>query len=215
MGYCKLRVCNERLVNLVRKTMNDEVNKAANIGSEEDRDLTHALEIFYRYGYRKTSLDDLAQAIGVSRQTLYVRYKNKKNVFELSMINMMDSVFRNCEAAAKDDALNVQEKLIQLIDIWHGKQYRYLQSSPHSAEIIDESMAMIGDFITDRQQAYIGLLEKTLSNSGIPANPSKIISAFNLAEMLYYTSKGICLVHQERDEFLMHVRKTVNVICES
>lgn len=196
--------------------MNDELDKDVEYGSEEDRDLTNALQIFFHYGYRKTSLDDLAQAIGVSRQTLYVRYKNKKNIFQLVMINMMESLMRQCETAAKEDnESSIQDKLLRLVDLWHGKQYRNLQSSAHSAEIIDESMAMIGDVIEEKQKAYVRLLEKILKKGGVPAKPNKKVSAFSIAEMLYYTNKGIGFVHEERDTFLEQARKAIDIVCES
>src|SRR5260370_1347990 len=36
-----------------------------------------ALELFTRYGYRKTSVDDIAQAAQVAKRTVYLHFENK------------------------------------------------------------------------------------------------------------------------------------------
>jgi len=40
-----------------------------------------ALELFTRYGYRKTSIDDIAQAAQVAKRTVYLHFENKAAVF--------------------------------------------------------------------------------------------------------------------------------------
>ena len=40
-----------------------------------------ALGLFIRYGYRKTSMDELARAVGLSRQGLYLWFPGKKALF--------------------------------------------------------------------------------------------------------------------------------------
>jgi TetR/AcrR family transcriptional regulator, regulator of autoinduction and epiphytic fitness len=50
-------------------------------GNESARQ-THALEIaltvFARHGFRKTSIEDIAKAAGISRQGIYLHFKNKE-----------------------------------------------------------------------------------------------------------------------------------------
>jgi AcrR family transcriptional regulator len=40
-----------------------------------------SLEVFGSYGYKKTSMQDIADALGISRPALYQYYKNKEAVF--------------------------------------------------------------------------------------------------------------------------------------
>ncbi|MGH1413200.1 MAG: TetR/AcrR family transcriptional regulator [Pelagimonas sp.] len=42
--------------------------------------LTAALKTFAQYGYRKTSMEDLARAAGMSRPALYQHFRNKEDV---------------------------------------------------------------------------------------------------------------------------------------
>ncbi len=52
--------------------INDDVRKAL---------LTAAIGIFARYGYQKTTVDDLAKAAGKGKSTFYYYYKSKEEIF--------------------------------------------------------------------------------------------------------------------------------------
>ena len=47
--------------------------------------LEAAVGVFARYGYRKTSMDDVARAAGVSRQGLYLSFANKEELFRRAL----------------------------------------------------------------------------------------------------------------------------------
>ena len=42
--------------------------------------LTAAWAAFASYGYRKTSMDDIAKGAGMSRPALYMHFKNKEDI---------------------------------------------------------------------------------------------------------------------------------------
>ena len=48
---------------------------------DEKEALQKAMLIFWRNGYRGTSLDDLTQALGISRPSLYAAFKDKETMF--------------------------------------------------------------------------------------------------------------------------------------
>lgn len=48
---------------------------------DEDAAFTHALDVFWRKGYRATSMLDLAEATGVQRGSLYNAYGDKEEIF--------------------------------------------------------------------------------------------------------------------------------------
>src|ERR1700757_3625640 len=58
-----------------------------------------ALELFTRYGYRKTSIDDIAQAAQVAKRTVYLHFENKAAVFLAILEYLADQVRQACTAA--------------------------------------------------------------------------------------------------------------------
>ena len=66
-----------------------------------------ALELFTRYGYRKTSIDDLAQAAQVAKRTVYLHFENKAAVFLAILEYLGDQVRQRCAAAESIDGAAV------------------------------------------------------------------------------------------------------------
>lgn len=54
--------------------------------------LKQAAQLFLENGYDAVSLDQIAQACGVTKATIYYYYANKANVFAKSMVQLMDHI---------------------------------------------------------------------------------------------------------------------------
>lgn len=63
-----------------------------------------ALETFYRKGIARTSLNEIAQAAGVTRGALYWHFKNKEDLFDALFQRICDDI-ENCIA---QDAANAE-----------------------------------------------------------------------------------------------------------
>src|ERR1700732_5499659 len=57
------------------------------------------LQLFTQYGYRKTSIDDIAQAAQVAKRTVYLHFENKAAVFLAILESLGDQVRQRCAAA--------------------------------------------------------------------------------------------------------------------
>jgi len=59
------------------------------------------LQLFTQYGYRKTSMDDIAQAAQVAKRTVYLHFENKAAVFLAILEYLGDQVRQRCAAAER------------------------------------------------------------------------------------------------------------------
>src|SRR5678815_2322301 len=59
-----------------------------------------ALELFGRYGYRRTSIDDIARQAGIAKGTVYLYVENKEALFRTLARTTLDGVLANARAAA-------------------------------------------------------------------------------------------------------------------
>src|SRR4030088_1625895 len=59
------------------------------------------LQLFTQYGYRKTSIDDIAQAAQVAKRTVYLHFENKAAVFLAILEYLGDQVRQRCTAAER------------------------------------------------------------------------------------------------------------------
>jgi len=53
--------------------------------------LNGARELFRRFGYKKTTMEDIARQIGKSKSALYYYYKTKEEIFEAVLLHDMDT----------------------------------------------------------------------------------------------------------------------------
>ena len=64
-----------------------------NLAKENKREaiLNAAFITFKNYGYRKTSMHDIATALGISRASLYSYFENKDDIFRCVLISVTES----------------------------------------------------------------------------------------------------------------------------
>lgn len=77
--------------------------------------LQRATELFDQRGYSNTSLDDIAQAVGVTREALYYYYRNRSEIL-LAIIKPQSMALIDELDAIMAAALPSQEKLHRAID---------------------------------------------------------------------------------------------------
>ncbi|MCP4089385.1 MAG: TetR family transcriptional regulator [Gammaproteobacteria bacterium] len=141
---------------MARKTAED---------SEKTRQLLieKAGEVFYQKGVSRTTLQDVAEAAGMSRGAIYWRFKDKDELFE-AFVNDVASPFEKViENLLKNDAFNAYDKLRQfmltglLIPAKNENIMRAITVLAHRCEYTDEFRA--GQTQMDKfDQEYFGLV---------------------------------------------------------
>lgn len=106
--------------------------------------LKAAFEAFCSYGFRRTSMEDIAQGAGMSRAALYLHYRNKEDIFRsLAQFYYDDAVGQIQTVLARD--LPLQDTLAQAFEAQTGQIFEALLSSPHGNELLDTKYASSAD----------------------------------------------------------------------
>lgn len=79
-----------------------------------------AVPVFLRYGLRKTSMDDLAAAAGLSRQGLYLHFKNKQELFHAALRRITAQIQAAVTRALADTASPAHERLVGAFTALNG-----------------------------------------------------------------------------------------------
>lgn len=82
----------------------------------KDRILEKAGELFFQYGIKNISMDELASSLGMSKRTIYENFKDKEEILRSLLIklrNERDEAF----SVYTTDKYNVVEVFIQVIEI--------------------------------------------------------------------------------------------------
>ena len=114
--------------------------------------LDAALDVFVRYGFKRTKMGDIAEAAGLSRQSLYARFANKDEVYaaglDLYGARTIDALKT---AWAKSDDLGVQLDAFAQISII--PTYKMLRQNPNAADLIEAAATPGGKAAMERVTA--------------------------------------------------------------
>src|SRR6202045_2103590 len=92
------------------------------------------LQLFTQYGYRKTSVDDIALAARVAKRTVYLHFENKAAVF-LAILEYLGDQVRQRGAAAERAGGTAVERLTGLLDAYFGMVFELFSKSEHMPEL--------------------------------------------------------------------------------
>lgn len=89
----------------------------------KDAILKAAQEVFSKYGYKKTTLDDIARYIGKGKSALYYYYKNKEQIFEavlaFEVIQLKDELLNALEAE-KNPQDKLRRYILKRMELYHN-----------------------------------------------------------------------------------------------
>lgn len=106
--------------------------------------LEAALGLFRQYGYRRTSMEDIATAAQVAKGTLYLYFKSKDELFEALARHLAAQIETDVTSALALD-VDLETKLLAVLDAKLGFVYRWVLSSPHAAELTDPTSRLPDD----------------------------------------------------------------------
>jgi AcrR family transcriptional regulator len=72
--------------------------------------LREAQKLFQQFGLKKTTMEDIAKAMGKGKSTLYYYYCSKEEIFDAVILKEMDEVFNQVKQAV-NNAVTAEEKL--------------------------------------------------------------------------------------------------------
>lgn len=103
-----------------------------------------ASEVFALYGYKRTTMQDIAQAVGFSRPALYLLFDNKETLFrELTDYRLNKALDATKTKLAEKEELKI--RIIHALLIFESIFYEPVSKSPHGAELMDINQSLASD----------------------------------------------------------------------
>src|SRR5579871_2572527 len=112
-----------------------------------------ALTLFCRYGFKRTSMEDIAAEAGFSRAALYLQFRNKEDIFCDLARRLKEESMVQAEAALAEK-LPLSERLKMAIEARMLRLIEIAYDSPHGAELLDEKNRLCGDLWADSERAF-------------------------------------------------------------
>jgi AcrR family transcriptional regulator len=153
--------------------------------------LTAATATFLRYGFKKTSMDDVARAAGVSRQGLYLYFDTKDFLFREALQYLVSHMISTAHSVAKDGNLSLRDRLLGVFEAVHGSAFQ--SASPeHAFELLQSAQSAAGALLVQLDQDLMRIIAALLSEAGVADRWEDAgVTVAELSEQLLMSAKGI------------------------
>jgi AcrR family transcriptional regulator len=135
------------------------------VRAETTRDaiVAAAVPVFGRYGFRKTTMDLLAQAAGVSRPAVYQYFPNKAAVFR-AVAETVGAELHAVALAASATGATTADRLFALL--WVKLEFAASTvAADYRQELVREAAALAGDLIAETEARYAALVTAILEDA--------------------------------------------------
>ena len=173
--------------------------------------LETALTVFLRHGFRKTSMEDIAQAAGISRQGIYLHFKDKDAIFRASILKSLEDGLQATTRILDDDRLALEEKLLRALDEWFGRYVGLID--PEASDLKEQCGRVLGDGVGDCRSAFQEKLEKVIQARSARKTKGAEKRAATIADMLCTCGENWKHGLSSRQEFAEKMRDAIRLCC--
>lgn len=150
--------------------------------------LVAARPVFIRYGYRKTSMDDVAKSANVSRQGLYVHFARKEDLFREMIDHGLRVHLHQARTLLADENLAIGQRLIAALIEWFGDKDQLGADS----DLPQASMQLAGEIIRGHFEQFRTEIGRAIEASELMSiYGARGLSAADITATLLATAQGI------------------------
>jgi len=189
------------------------MNNSSDSGSKKDLNregiLKIAQDIFSKYGYKKTTLDDIANAVRKGKSSLYYYFKSKEDLFQAVVMKEVEVLARELDKVVNrntDPVDKLRDYLLTKINT-----FRNLANFYNALENDVTAIGFIEDIKSRYEQDEIRLIKRILIE-GVRKNEFEIYD-FNLAAIgITMAIKGLEMPLSAGIYGNMNLERSVDVI---
>ncbi|MQY24258.1 TetR/AcrR family transcriptional regulator [Nocardia macrotermitis] len=175
-------------------------------GGRREQVLTAALDVFVRYGYRKTSMEDVARAADISRPGLYLLFGAKQELFTAAVTRALDCGIATVTETFADTSRPVRDRLLDAFDQWTG---HYIGAMSREVNTLAEEYSdLLGPAVTEYPARFATLVDTALTES-LDTTASRSAA---MTQTLISTSIGIKHQVTTREAFLERLTVAIDLL---
>lgn len=122
--------------------------EAKNEDPRRDVILQAAFKVFITYGFRRTSMGDIATAAGLSRPALYQHFDSKADIFRAYVALMKEKTLQAIGSAFAGQG-EFKDELASALDGAFLSPHRLISDSPHGDELVGVNKQIASDLFAD------------------------------------------------------------------
>jgi AcrR family transcriptional regulator len=166
--------------------------------------LESALVTFARFGYRKTSMEEVARAARISRPGLYFLFTSKEALFRAAVTHALERDIAAIESVLADTDRPLRERLLESFDQWAGRYIGPLTRDV--AMVIEDNPDLLGTIVETAPRRFEELITEAISAGSVRE------SAARVAQTMISTSIGIKHQVDSRQDYLERLKVALDLL---
>ncbi|CAK7286028.1 TetR/AcrR family transcriptional regulator [Streptomyces sp. RM1] len=166
--------------------------------------LDAALATFARFGYRKTSMEAVAQAARISRPGLYFLFSSKEALFRAAVTQALERDIAAVEQVLADTGRPLPERLLEAFDQWAGRYIGPLARDV--AEVIEANPDLLGETAETAPRRF-----EELITDAIAAQTGRA-GALAVAQTMISASIGLKHQAPSREFYLERLKVAIDLL---
>lgn len=158
---------------------------------------------FAQNGFKKTSMEDIARAAGVSRQSIYNKFGAKDACYDWAVNTHLTNVYGRVFEILSEDTASPISALALVFNTTIGDAIA-LVTMPHGVELFDHTMKISNSSDEDWALRYQTRLGAFLFRNGFAGSNQEGIE---LAFVLIAASRGLSVQARTKEEFTTLMRR--------
>jgi len=164
------------------------------------------LTVFARYGFKKTSMEDIARAAGLSRQSIYNRFGSKEAVFDWAVLSFISDMLSLVTATLKAGGTDKLAPLTEVYDIWIDSQFPLWCGAGNGAEIRDLAIAAAHRASFDLEGDFANAVSEYLLDNGLVDDST---TAINKVFVLHLASSALRSTVKSAEAFSREMTRVI------
>lgn len=142
-----------------------------------------AVHVFLRYGYARTTMVDIARAVGLTRPTLYATFPDKESIFSAVVETMVADKMAEIRGGLPRHK-SLEAKLRFACDAWAADGYDLVEAHPDAADMFDIGFKSACEGYDNFVELLSEIIEEPLRRS------QRKIAAQQIARTIVFAMKG-------------------------
>jgi AcrR family transcriptional regulator len=167
--------------------------------------LESAMATFARFGYRKTSMEEVARAAHISRPGLYFLFSSKETLFRAAVAQALERDITAVEHVLADTGRPLPERLLEAFDQWAG---RYIGPLARDVSVvIEDNPDLLGEIAETPPRRF-----EELITEAIAVESGREEAAPLVAQTMISTSIGLKHQAPSREFYLERLEVAINLL---
>jgi AcrR family transcriptional regulator len=125
-----------------------------------------ALDLFGRYGVKRTSIDTLAAAAGIAKGSVYLEWRSKDELFRAVAEYLTQGILGEATAQnAGNGDVALEERVTSVLMAKFWRLYELVHSRPHAGELIAAKDELAREVFREADDRFAEVVEETLASA--------------------------------------------------